>query len=122
MSTNDENIPAPSSTAVVLTVHTPRRRIISMSTSGSRARCSLRTHSAASTAAAAISPSTRAEPQPQAGPSLMAKSSATSQLDSSAAPPQLTRPGVLIGDSGTKKCVATSVTTTAISGNQNSQW
>jgi hypothetical protein len=118
----EEYIPAPTRKAAALTVQTPRTRIIFMSTSGSAVRDSLRTQTTASSSPAASSPSTRPLVQPQAEPSLTAISSATSQADSRAAPTQLTRPGVLIGDSGTKSTVAITARTTAISGNQNSQW
>ena len=52
----------------------------------------------------------------------MPTSRQTSQPESRKAPSQLTRPGTLIGDSGTKNTVATVATTTRTSGIQNSQW
>src|SRR4051794_3223960 len=122
MSTKDENIPAPSRTAARLTVHTPRRPIISMSTSGLDDARSLRTQAAVKSAAATISPSTRVEPQPHAEPSLTASNRQTSHADSRTAPDQLTAPDVLTGDSGTKKCVETIATTMPARGNQKSQW
>ena len=64
----------------------------------------------------------RSDPQPHDGPSLMPSSRQTSQADSRPAPAQLTCPGVLIGDSGTKKCVRPAAATTTTSGIQNSQW
>ena len=60
--------------------------------------------------------------QPQSEPSLMPTSRHTSQPESRNAPSQLTRPGTLIGDSGTKNTVATVATTMRTSGIQNSQW
>ena len=64
----------------------------------------------------------RGSPQPHAEPSLMPTSRHTSHPESRNAPSQLTRPGTLIGDSGTKNTVAIVATTTRTSGNQNSQW
>ena len=57
----------------------------------------------ASTAAAANRPRMRADVQPQSSALLNATSRHTSQLDSSAAPSQLIRPGDFTGDSGTKQ-------------------
>ena len=54
----------------------------------------------------------RGSPQPHVEPWLIATSTATSHDDSSAAPTQLTRPGDLTGDSGTKKKVAIVAMTT----------
>jgi hypothetical protein len=51
----------------------------------------------------------------------MPTSRQTSQPDSRAAPSQFTRPGVLIGDSGTKSTVATVAATTRKNGIQNNQ-
>ena len=118
---NELYIPAPTRNAAALTVHTPRMRIIVMSTSGSAAACSLRIQTRSSTAVAANRPTMRASPQPQAEPSLMPISRQTSHAESRKAPSQLTRPGVLIGDSGTKKIVAIVATTVSTNGIQNSQ-
>ena len=120
--TNDANIPKPNTNAARFVVHTGGSRII-VHVDERHPRAPLdpdpddEQHRRR-----ASRPSVRAEVQPQLGPSLTATSSATSQPASSAAPGKSTRPGVLIGDSGTKKSVPSIATTTAISGNQKSQW
>src|SRR5438876_4539358 len=83
---NEPNIPKPKSDAVRLVVHTLRCRIIRMSTSGSEERASATTHAAQEAAARTNSARTDTEAQPQAGPSLTATSSATSQVESRADP------------------------------------
>src|SRR6201995_1608667 len=84
--------PTPISSATTLLVQTPGRRIIFMSISGVAARSSDQTQAAASTTAAANSPRTTGEPQPQSDASLNGTSSATSQPDSSTAGSQLNVP------------------------------
>ena len=121
-STNEANIPKPRTSAARLVVHTGRRRIMRMSTSGSSLRDSTRTHAAARTIAAASEPSVPAEIHPQLEPSLTGTSKATSQPASSRAPAGLIRPGVRTGDSGTNTTIPTAAATTATSGSQNSQW
>ena len=115
-------IPTPSSSETRLFVHTAVRRIIFMSISGVAARSSAVTQPAASSTAAASRPRTRLEPQPQAGASLSATSSATSHADSSRAGAQLIRPGVRTGDSGTKSTADTAAMIVRTIGSQNSQW
>ena len=56
------------------------------------------------------------------GPSETANSPATSQPDMRSAPVVLIRPGVRMGDSGTKRMVVTVATTHRINGIQKSQW
>ena len=114
-------IPTPISSATRLLVHTAVRRIIFMSISGVAARSSVITQAAPRTTVAASRPITRAEPQPQAGASLSAISSATSHADSSTAGSQLIRPGVRTGDSGTNTMADTAAMTVRINGSQNSQ-
>src|SRR6185437_11524180 len=63
-----------------------------------------------------------AEPQPQVGASLTARSSATSQPESRIAPSQWTFPGARTGDSGMNTSVATMDTSVTTPGIQNSQW
>src|SRR6266702_1877157 len=72
------------------------------------------------TTPATSSPITRADPQPQAGPSLSATSTATSHADSKMAGSQLIRPGERTGDSGMNTRAAIAATTVAIIGSQNS--
>jgi hypothetical protein len=64
----------------------------------------------------------RADVQPQLAPSLTATSSATSQPESRSPPSGSMRPGVRIGDSGTKTTMPAVAIATPTSGNQNSQW
>ena len=82
-------------------VHTPRRRIIPMSISGSRLRSSTATHTAQMISPTASRESVRAEPQPQVVVSETASSA--SEMPIAIRPPatQLIRPGARIGDSGT---------------------
>ena len=103
---NEPNIPNPTRSAVRLVVNTARSRIMPMSTSGSRTRCSNATHTDSSTAAAMNRPMTCAEPQPQLLPSLTVTSRAMRPPESRAAPPQSILDGLLIGDSGTNRWVA----------------
>ena len=62
---NEEYIPAPSRKAVRLVVHTPRIRIIAMSTNGSRLRTSTPTQIADTTSPATSSAIVFVLPQPQ---------------------------------------------------------
>jgi hypothetical protein len=119
---NELYMPAPSRKATRLVRQTAGRRMIRMSTSGSRLRSSTHTHSPSTTRPATARPSVRTEPQPQLGASLIASSTAARPTESSAAAVKLIRLGALIGDSGTKRAVATAATTTVTSGTQNSQW
>ena len=121
-STNEANIPKPSTRAARFVVHTGRSRIICMSTSGARLRDSDQTQTGISTAAAANRRSVFGDVQPQVGPWLTGTSSATSQAASSTAPSGSIRPRVFTGDSGTKTMIPMAAMITAISGNQNSQW
>src|SRR6478752_2081424 len=121
-STNEANMPKPSTSAARLVVHTGPSRIICMSTSGERLRDSTRTQSGISTTASANRPSVRADVQPQLEPWLTGTSRAISHAASSTAPSQSIRPRVLTGDSGTKTTIPMVATITAPSGNQNSQW
>jgi hypothetical protein len=98
-------MPKPTISAVTLVVHTPRRRIIRMSTSGCGTCSSKRAQPTSTITPNAIRPSTRADPHPQLLPSLTASSTELRPTDISAAPPQSILAGVLIGDSGTKRCV-----------------
>ena len=61
-------------------------------------------------------------PHPMIGPSETASRPATSQPDMSRAPTVLMRPGVRMGDSGTKSTVVTVAITHITSGIQKSQW
>ena len=115
---NDAYIPKPSRSATAFVVQTPRIRIIRMSTRGCAERDSLRTHRARSTSPTAIEPSVFADSQCQLPVSLTATRTATRPRDISNALVQLTLPGTLTGDSGTKKCVAAVAITIGTSGNQ----
>src|SRR5690242_18661594 len=112
-STNEANMPKPSTSAARFVVQTGRSRIICMSTSGARLRDSDQTHTGISTAAAANRPSVFGDVQPQVGPSL---------IGSSTAPTGSIRPRVRTGDSGTNRTIPIVAMITATSGNQKSQW
>jgi hypothetical protein len=122
MSTNELYIPNPSRNPARLVVQTPRMRIIPMSTSGLGDLVSVQIHTTATTTPTAMSPSVRADSQPQLGASLIATSRHTSQSERSAAPVQSTVPGARTGDSGMISIVATTETAVTASGIQNSQW
>ena len=122
MRTNALYIPKPIRKPARFVVQTPRSRIIRMSTSGLAERISTLTQTTATTAAATIRPSVRAESQPQVGASLIARSRQTSQSESRTAPTQLTSPGARIGDSGMNSDRRDQVSTMTPSGIQNSQW
>ena len=109
------------SSATTLFVQTPGRRIIFMSISGVAARSSDQTQAAASSTAAANSPRTAGEPQPQSDASLNGTSSATSQPDSSTAGSQLIVPRPRTGDCGMNSTEPTAAITVAMPGSQNSQ-
>ena len=81
--------------------HTARCAISCMSTIGSGTRRSKLTKAAPSTSAAANSPSTPEDSQPQALPCETPSSSEASASDSSAAPPQSIFASTRTGDSGT---------------------
>src|SRR5579862_948372 len=115
---NDEYIPNPSRSDTAFVVQTPRIRIIRMSTSGCGERVSLRTQKTSKTIPNTSAPIVFAESQCHTAVSLTATSTATNPSDINIAPAQLTRPGTLIGDSGTRKCVATVTMTIGISGSQ----
>ena len=119
---NAANMPKPSSSVARFVVHTPRSRIMRMSTRGTAARSSTRTQTTTSTAVAANRPSVGPEAQPQRDPSLTPSRRQMSQPESRAAPAQLIRPGVRKCDSGTKRSVATPALSTTTRGIQNSQW
>src|SRR5262245_906438 len=122
MSTKALYIANPSRNVAEFVVHTGRSRIIEMSTSGCLARLSARIQSTATTIATANSASVFGSPQPQSGALLTPRSRATSQPERSTAPSQNTSPGDRIGDSGTKRDVATVEIAATTSGIQNSQW
>src|ERR1700744_2405034 len=109
------------SSATTLFVQTPGRRIIFMSISGGAARNSDQTQATATSTAAANSPRTAGEPQPQSDASLNGTSSATSQPDSSTAGSQLIVPRPRTGDWGMNTTAPTAAITVARPGSQNSQ-
>src|ERR1700733_3110861 len=113
--------PTPMSSATRWFVQTPGRRIIFMSISGVAARSSDQTQAAASSTAAANSPRTVGEPQPQSDASLSGTSSATSQPDSSTAGSQLIVPRLRAGDWGMNSTAPTAAITVTMPGSQNSQ-
>ena len=119
---NEEYMPAPSRNAAALVVHTPRIRIMFMSISGLSLRVSTNTHSAEIARPTAIIPRVFGDPQPHVVVSLIASSTVDMPAVIRAAASQLIRPGVLTGDSGMKRHVATAATIVATSGIQNSQW
>src|SRR4249920_3649774 len=119
---NVEYIPKPSRKATVFVVHTPRIRIMRMSTSGWSERVSLRTHRTRATTPNAIRPIVFADNQCHLDVWLTATSTETSPTVSRTAPAQLIRPGTRTGDSGTTKYVATVAIAIGISGSQKSQW
>src|SRR6476469_7053799 len=117
-----EYMPTPTRNATTFVVHTPGMRIIRMYTSGWLERSSVRTQSASRTRPPAIPPSVLGDPQPQVVAWLIATSRTTRPDDIRVAASQLTRPGTLIGDSGTMRQVASVVIRITISGAQKSQW
>src|ERR1700677_1728785 len=119
---NEEYMPAPSRNAARFVVHTPRMRIIVMSTSGLLARTSTVIQTSEIARPTAIRPSARADPQPHVVVSDTAIRTVDMPIVISAADSQLMRPGTRTGDSGLKRQVATAASTVAISGIQNSQW
>ena len=118
---NDAYRPAPSRNAARFVVHTPRRRIIVMSTSGSRLRTSTMTQATQNTAPTANSASVRVPPQPQTPVWAMPMRIAQMPTVMRAAASQLTRPGVRTGDSGMNFQVANAPASVITSGIQNSQ-
>jgi hypothetical protein len=98
---NEEYIPTPTRKATRLVVQTPRRRIILISTSGSRARVSTTTHAVSRTTPRTMSASVFGEVQPQVVVSLVAIRTAVSPSDIRIAARLFTCPGTLTGDSGT---------------------
>src|ERR1700744_2728530 len=104
-----------------LFVQTPGLRIIFMSISGVAARSSDQTQATASSTAAANSPRTAGESQPQSDPSLSGTSSAPSQPDSSTAGSQLIVPWPRTGDWGMNSTAPAAAITVAMPGSQNSQ-
>ena len=118
MRTNELYIPAPTRKAAALTVQTPRiahhlhvdQRLGGALLVGHPQRRGGRRPPRAGRRCGG-------RPSPTSEPSLMPTSRQTSQPESRNAPSQLTRPGTLIGDSGTKNTVATVATTTRTSGN-----
>src|SRR4051794_1371629 len=107
MRMNDEYIPTPTRNATTLVVQTPWMRIIFMSTSGSGELISSRIHKPRTTRPTAMPVRVLPEPQPQVVVLVIEISTITRPADISAAAVQLMWPGDLIGDSGTKTCVAT---------------
>jgi hypothetical protein len=122
MTMNDAYIPAPSRNADALVVHTPRIRIIVMSTSGLRLRTSTAIQATETVTPTAIRPSVLPDPQPHVVVSEIAINTIDMPAVISAAASQLTRPGSFTGDSGMKRQVASAARTVGISGSQNSQW
>ena len=100
---NDAYMPKPSSAATAFVVHTPRIRIIRMSTSGWWLRDSLRTHTTSRTIPAPSTSRVRADSHPHPGASLTASSTPARPADINAAPLELIRPGTRTGDSGTNR-------------------
>src|SRR4051795_5567932 len=119
---NDEYIPTPSRNATRLVVQTPRIAIIRMSTRGSRERSSAPIQAAMTANPITESPIVFGDPQPQLVAWLTASRTAVRPIDISPVLSQLTLPGTLIGDSGTKTRVAMAASRIAASGNQNNQW
>ncbi len=117
----DEYIPAPSRNAARLVVHTPRIRIIVMSTSGSVLRTSIRIHPAQTTSPIASRISVLAPPHPQTVVCAIAISTSDMPSDITPAATQFTLPGALIGDSGMYRHVAHAATQVTTSGIQKSQ-
>ena len=70
----------------------------------------------------AVRPIVFGDAQPHSFAWLTASRTAVRPTDISAVVRQLTLPGTLIGDSGTKRQVASAAPMIATSGNQNSQW
>ena len=83
-----------------MAVHTPRTRIIAMSTSGLRLRSSTRIHRPQTARPAASSASVRSPVQPHAVVWAIAMSRQDMPVVISAAAAQLTRPGERTCDSG----------------------
>jgi hypothetical protein len=115
-------IPKPMSSATRFVVHTPRIRIMPMSISGCADRASRRIHTAATSSAKPNRPRVAGEVHPHAGARVTPSSRATSQLVSSAAATQLTRPPARTVDSGTAIQAPPAAATFMIIGSQNSQW
>ena len=90
---NDEYIPAPSRNATRFVVHTPRIRIIDMSTSGSRLWTSTQIQAAITTAPAASSAIVLVPPQPHTVVCAIAISTQQIPMLISAAASQFTWPG-----------------------------
>ena len=97
---NDEYRPAPSRNAARFVVHTPRIRIIFMSTSGTRLRSSTVTQSAQNSSPNPNMPSVFGEPHPHTVVWAIAISTPQMPTVINAAASQLTRPGERTGDSG----------------------
>src|SRR5699024_6945762 len=116
---NGAYIPTPTSNATRFVVHTPGRRIMCMSISGTRARRSDTTQTPISTTPPVSSPITTGELQPQACPWLRASKIATSQPDNHTAGKKLMRPGVRTGDSGINNPATPAATAVTIAGSQD---
>src|SRR2546423_819003 len=119
--TNDEYMPAPSRNAARLVVHTPRIRIIVMSTSGSRLRTSTAIQAKQNSSPKPNSPMVLAPPQPQTVVSAIAISTPQTPTLISVAASQFTLPGERTGDSGMYLRVANAASSVTASGIQNSQ-
>src|ERR1700749_2321559 len=104
------------SSATTLFVQTPGRPTTFMSTGGVAPRNSDQTQGTASSTAAANSPRTAGEPQPQSDASLNGTSSATSQPESSTAGSQLIVPRPRTGDWGMNTTEPTAAITVAMPG------
>src|SRR5438067_8166930 len=92
-----------------------------MSISGSGTRSSTKPQTTSTTSAAPKSPRIRPPVQPQASPSERASRSAIRPAERRSAPGTSTREGVLIGDSGTKRCTSTTEAATPIAPAMKSQ-
>jgi hypothetical protein len=97
---NDEYMPAPSRNAARFVVHTPRMRIIVMSTSGIRLRTSTATQTAQNASPTASNASVLEPPHPHTVVWAIPISSAEIPTLISVAASQLTFPGERTGDSG----------------------
>ncbi len=93
-----------------------------MSISGSRLRTSTAIQAVITSSPAASNRSVLADPQPHVVVSETATSTAHMPTLISVAAVQFTRPGSLIGDSGTKRHVHAAAIRVVASGIQNSQW
>ena len=116
------NIAEPISTVEMFVVSTGRRVNVCMFMSGCGVRRSNRPNSASTTRPPAKRPSVRGEPQPQSAPREIATRSAVRPAARMPAPGRSMRPGVRIGDSGTKSTVVIVARTPMTAPSQKIQW